>query len=68
MTIGSQSELDLYCVSRKEKTVHADHICRRAPLVHTPAGKEIGEKLWDEVLKDCLRVDGKLEGLPLLDS
>jgi hypothetical protein len=38
-------------------------MCRRAPFTYTPAGKEMREKLWDDISRECLNVDGKLEPL-----
>jgi hypothetical protein len=45
------------------KKPYADHLCRRAPLTQTLAGKEIREKLWDDIWVECLKVDEKLEPL-----
>ena len=45
---------------RRKKT-YADRSYRRAPLTQTATGIEIREKLWDDVWRECLKIDGNLE-------
>ncbi len=56
------------CLLSKLKTrnTHADHLYRRAAITNTPAGKEIREKLWDDIWREVLKVDVTLEPLERL--
>jgi hypothetical protein len=62
VTIRLLSELSPE-VQRKWEELYADHLRRRAPITHTTAGKEVREKLWDDIWRECLSLDGKLEPL-----
>ncbi|KAE8440911.1 hypothetical protein EG329_006332 [Mollisiaceae sp. DMI_Dod_QoI] len=63
---GAKTYLHALGVAGKEshgQYLSDNQITERASITNTPVGKEIREKLWDDVWKESLNVDAKLEPL-----
>lgn len=48
-------------MSKGDRYIVADRKSSRAPITRTPVGKKIQEKLWDDMLKEFLKLDASVQ-------